>query len=108
MTRFQPFGKSKAAEAEAPTIHPKKQVAEYDLTRAPNLHAAVNVLRVLRLGQELREKRLVFSAVARECVRVWSRIPIFCVNFFKALFESVGAEGDESGTLYAVLIDNEN
>ena len=108
MTRFQPFGKGKAAEAAAPTIRPKKQVTEYYLARAPNLHAPVNVLRVLRLGQELSEKRLVFSAIARECVRVWLRIPILRVNFFKALLESVGAEGDKSGTLYAVLIDNEN
>src|SRR2546425_137340 len=108
MNRFQSFSESKPPEAAAPTIRPQKKVTEYDLARASHLHTPVNVFSVMRLCQKLIKKRLVFSAIARERIRVSFRTPILCVNFFKSILESVGVEGDETGTWYAMLIDNKN
>src|SRR5437870_1923337 len=108
MDRIQSFGESKATEAASPTVHPQKEITEYDLGRASHLHTPVKVFRVMRLCEKFTKKRLVFSTVARERIRVCFRAPILRVDFFKPLLKSVGVESNESGTRYSMLINNEN
>lgn len=108
MYRLQSRGNPKVAETAALAVGSKQKVTKYDLADPSNLYTPVNVFSVLRPRQELIEKRLVFSAIARESKWIRKRVPWVRVNLLKSFVESVWAEGYETGTWSAPLIDNEN